>query len=95
MNQTKPYYVYVLWSTARKCFYIGVTEDLNKRLRDHNSGVYKWTKGKGPWKIVWNQKFETLGDARKLERRLKKQKQGTGFYSLTGLKKSDFHMSEP
>ena len=49
----KPYFAYVLWSDSRRCFYIGVTENVEQRLADHNTGISKWTKGKGPWEVVF------------------------------------------
>ncbi len=48
MIKPKPYFVYVIWSESRKCFYIGITEDVDQRILDHNTGVSKWTKNKGP-----------------------------------------------
>ncbi len=39
-----PYFCYVLWSENGRCFYTGVTDDLQRRLHDHNSGLSKWTK---------------------------------------------------
>ena len=36
-------------------FYIGMTTDLEARIRDHNSGRSKWTHYRGPWKLVWSQ----------------------------------------
>ena len=90
MTPDKPYFVYILWSTFRNCFYIGVTEDVDNRLKDHNSGVSKWTKGKGPWTIVRQKEFPTLSNARKFELLLKRKKDGNKFYELTGLEKTDF-----
>src|SRR6056297_1759840 len=87
----KPYYCYVLWSEDASKFYIGITEDVRKRLDDHNSGISKWTKRHaGSWVLVWQQRFESLGEARKLENRLKRQKTGRGFWTLTGLAPSEF-----
>jgi hypothetical protein len=39
----KPYFVYVLWSPSREHFYIGISEDVPKRLSQHNDGVSRWT----------------------------------------------------
>ena len=82
-----PYRVYVLQNAAGK-FYIGVTVDLPRRTAQHNAGVSKWTKGKGPWLLRWTRGGLSLGDARRLENLLKRQKGGTGFYLLTGLSRS-------
>ncbi|MBI2813244.1 MAG: GIY-YIG nuclease family protein [Opitutae bacterium] len=65
--------------------YIGLSEDVVKRLGQHNTGVSQWTRGKGPWTMLWQSGPLTLADARKLENLLKRQKGGSGFYKLTGL----------
>jgi putative endonuclease len=66
-------------------FYIGMTTDLEARIRDHNFGRSKWTKYRGPWSLVWSQECLTIGEARKLENKLKRQGRGSGFYRMTGL----------
>jgi predicted GIY-YIG superfamily endonuclease len=80
------YQVYVIQNEEGR-FYIGVSEDILKRLEDHNSGVSKWTKYRGPWKLVWQSEPLSLGEARKLENELKRQKGGAGFYARTGLQR--------
>ena len=86
-----PYYTYILWSTTARRFYIGVTEDVSKRLSDHNSGISKWTKRyAGSWELVWQRKLDSLGEARKLENLLKRQKGGRGFWTITGLNPDSF-----
>jgi putative endonuclease len=78
------YRVYVLQNLAGK-FYIGLTEDIVNRLVDHNADRSRWTRGKGPWQLVWKSEELALGAARKLENRLKRQGRGSGFYSITGI----------
>ena len=81
------YWVYVLRNLSGK-FYIGLTDDLQRRLTEHNTGASKWTKKHGPWMLVWQKGPKSLTDARKLENWLKRQKGGNGFYELTGLRSS-------
>ena len=81
------YRVYVLQNSAGK-LYIGLTADLSRRIVQHNSGMSKWTKGKGPWVLRWKSDQLSLGHARQLENALKRQKGGTGFYLITGLSRS-------
>ena len=78
------YYVYVLQNLEGK-FYIGITDDVNRRIEDHNDGRSRWTKSRGPWALVWQSQNLSLGDARKLENLLKRQKGGSGFYRITGI----------
>ena len=77
-------WVYVIQNTEGR-FYIGMTTDLEKRLKDHNSGISKWTKHRGPWKLIWSHQCPTIGEARKLENQLKRQGRGSGFYKAIGL----------
>ena len=80
------YRVYVLENQAGQ-FYIGVTANVTRRLNQHNAGVSKWTKGRGPWRVAWQSESLPLSAARKLENRLKRQGRGRGFFSLTGLRR--------
>ena len=94
MPNQRPYSVYVLWSDAGNRFYTGVTEDVAQRLEQHNTAVSKWTKRyAGSWQLVWQEQFPSLGEARKFENRLKKQRGGKGFFTLTGLCPEDFRSS--
>ena len=76
--------VYVI-QNAEGRFYIGLSEDVERRLQQHNDGGSRWTKGKGPWRLLWASEAMSLSDARKLENRLKRQGRGEGFFTLTGL----------
>jgi predicted GIY-YIG superfamily endonuclease len=78
------YRVYVIQNPDGK-FYIGFSEGVEGRLAQHNDGVSKWTKSRGPWVLRWTSEALSITDARKLENLLKRQKGGTGFYRLTGL----------
>ena len=81
------YWVYVL-RNGRERHYIGITEDVARRLADHNGGKSTWTSKFGPWQVVWRQGPMSLSEARKLELLLKAQKGGNGFFNLTGLPRS-------
>ncbi|PYL67031.1 MAG: hypothetical protein DMF20_04695 [Verrucomicrobia bacterium] len=80
------YRVYILQNHAGK-FYIGLSDDVARRVAQHNTGQSRWTKGHGPWTIVWQSEELLLTDARKLENRLKRQGRGKGFYAITGLQR--------
>lgn len=66
------YYVYVLQSATSKQWYIGMTSDLRKRLSEHNSGMFtSWTKGRGPFSVIYFEGCSNKGDARSRELYLK------------------------
>jgi putative endonuclease len=81
------YRVYVI-QNPRNAFYVGLSENVEARLAQHNSGESKWTKGKGPWQLLWVSEERSLSEARKLENLLKRQKGGAGFYTITGLERA-------
>ena len=68
------FYTYILQSLKDNTYYIGSTNDVYKRILEHNSGLSKYTSKKIPWQLVYFEKFETLSEARKRENFLKKQK---------------------
>ncbi|PYI65305.1 MAG: hypothetical protein DMF07_05305 [Verrucomicrobia bacterium] len=78
------YRVYVIQNREGK-FYIGLTDDVGRRINQHNMGGSRWTRGKGPWTLVWQSAEMNLSSARKLELLLKRQKGGDGFYRMVGL----------
>jgi len=63
----KKYQVYVIRNEEGR-HYIGLSEDVAQRLVDHNTGVSKWTKYRGPWRLVWTGEPMTLCGVRKLNR---------------------------
>lgn len=75
------YRVYVLLNVDKRR-YIGLSEDVHRRLLDHNSGVSKWTAKHVPWQLEWVSRELNLGDARRLENKLKRQKGGDGLQRL-------------
>ena len=67
-------YVYILESEKSKKFYVGSTNDLDKRLLRHNQGYEKATKPHKPYKIVFKQKCKNITEARILEHKIKNWK---------------------
>ena len=85
MGSASDYQVYVIENEAGRK-YIGLSENVDKRLNDHNTGISKWTKTRGPWHLIWRSSPMDLSAALKLEKELKRQKGGIGLYKLTGLR---------
>src|SRR3990167_9654523 len=65
------YYVYILKSEKNWSRYIGVTEDLKRRLTEHNSGNARYSSAKKPFKIIWYCAFTIKTRAHEFEKYLK------------------------
>ncbi|MBI3952906.1 MAG: GIY-YIG nuclease family protein [Chloroflexi bacterium] len=66
-----PFFAYILRNPEGR-YYIGQTSDLTARLQRHNEGDVFWTKGRGPWLLVYWETFANRGDAVRRERHLKR-----------------------
>lgn len=64
---------YILYSEKHDRFYVGSAraENAETRLKEHNWGKTKSTKGYRPWLIVYQESFLTYTEARKRENFLK------------------------
>ena len=65
------FYVYVLKSLKNGLFYKGMTDDLDRRLTEHNRGYSRTTKKYLPIELVFVQICVSRLEARKLEKYLK------------------------
>lgn len=65
------YYTYILYSSKSNKLYFGYTEDLQKRLNEHNSGSSFATKPYVPWKLAWYCAFVNKKEAKDFELYLK------------------------
>ena len=65
------YYVYIIRSKVDGTLYKGYTSDLDRRIREHNSGKTNYTSRKVPWELVYSEEYEVLEDALKREKYFK------------------------
>jgi putative endonuclease len=65
------FYVYILYSPKIKKFYAGQTDDLEKRLLDHNRGASRFTTKGVPWILVTSFSNTCRSEAIKLESKIK------------------------
>jgi len=72
------YYVYVLKSQKDENLYIGFTNDLKRRLSEHNSGIVRSTKSRRPFELRYYEAFYSEYDAQKREGDLKKDGKALG-----------------
>jgi len=65
------YYVYVLKSLKDGCYYTGYTNDLRKRLEEHNAGKSFATNPRKPFKLLYYEACLNQDDAKQREKYLK------------------------
>lgn len=61
------YFVHILKSLSSKKSYVGVSNDITRRLTEHNSGKNFYTKRHLPWKIAHLEEFGNFKEARERE----------------------------
>ncbi len=66
------YFIYVIQSLRDGMRYAGATsKNPAARLKEHNAGSNKWTKGHKPFKLLYFEEAETKAEALKKEKFLK------------------------
>jgi len=68
------YYVYILISDKDRKFYVGQTNNIDRRISEHNSGKVLATKGRRPFRLIKYEQFESREDALKREKFYKTQR---------------------
>ena len=61
----------MFFGTLAGRLYIGSTNDMERRLAEHQEGLSRWTRNRGPWELVHQEPFPTRSDAMRRERQLK------------------------
>lgn len=65
------HYVYVLRSEKRNYLYVGITNDVQRRFKEHNEGHNKTTKPYLPFELLFSEKCSDRASARLREKYLK------------------------
>ena len=65
------WYTYILKSLKKKWYYVGSTNRLETRFKEHNSGQVQSTKAFVPFVRIFRKEFATEVEARQYERLLK------------------------
>ena len=81
------YTVYALKSEIDGRIYVGFSSDTERRLREHNSGKTKSTKGYRPWTLIFTEQCATRAEARERE---KFYKSGRGKEILKRMVRNNF-----
>ncbi len=67
----KEFIVYVIKSQIDGRLYVGFTDSIDRRIKEHNDGRTKSTKGFRPWILVYTEYAYTREQARNREKYLK------------------------
>ncbi|OGY63932.1 MAG: endonuclease [Candidatus Harrisonbacteria bacterium RIFCSPLOWO2_02_FULL_41_11] len=65
------FYVYILKSLKNGRFYIGSTNNLERRLNEHNSGKSKYTSLTRPFVLIFKEEYLSRSEAMRREKFLK------------------------
>jgi putative endonuclease len=67
------YYAYIIYSEKIQKHYVGSSEEPERRLEAHNSGLSAYTSKADDWKFVYQIDLPTKKSALILERKIKKR----------------------
>ncbi len=68
------YFLYILKSKSIDKFYVGISQNPERRLEYHNSFEKGFTSRYRPWEIVFTLMFPSKEDAAKMEKKIKSWK---------------------
>lgn len=68
------FYVYVLQSKQSGDMYVGYTDNLIRRVKEHNLGLNKSTKPYRPWALIYYEACRNREDAKRREKYCKTSK---------------------
>ena len=66
-------YVYILYSSSLGKFYVGSTDNVERRIDQHNSGRSNFTSKGIPWKLIAKIECKNRSDGMGLEIQIKKR----------------------
>ena len=64
------YYVYLLKSEKDKDFYMGFTNNLERRIKEHNNGFVVSARSRKPFDLIYCEGYRPEKDARKKRAKL-------------------------
>ncbi len=80
-------YLYILQSQSTSRYYVGSTNDLERRISEHLRGHSPASRGRGPWVLVHQEEFPTLLQARQRELAIKRWKSAKAIAALIASRK--------
>ena len=67
------FFFYILQSEKDDSYYLGQTANLKDRLKRHNQGRSRYTKNRGPWKLVYQEEFTSRSESVRREQECKQK----------------------
>ena len=66
--------VYIIYSRKIDKYYVGYTIDMDKRQKEHNTGISTFTSRASDWELKWMKEFSSREEAMSEEKRIKSKK---------------------
>lgn len=77
------YIVYILKNQLTGRHYIGSTNNIERRIEEHNRGqTFSTRYGKNNWELIYSEKYESILESKRRERQIKSFKGGEAFKRL-------------
>jgi putative endonuclease len=68
------YFVHILYSLTRDKYYVGSCENVQERLKKHNTNHSGFTGKTGDWIVKWTEEHPSKSEAMKREKQIKSWK---------------------
>ena len=79
-----PHFVYILKSLSAAKYYVGSSENPNRRSEFHNTIEKGFTSRYRPWEIVFTQEFSSKSEVLRVEKKIKNWKSRKMIEKLVG-----------
>ena len=74
--------MYILYSKSIDRYYVGYTNDIDRRFSEHNRIKHKYTDSGIPWSLVYSETYNTKKEAMQREKFIKSQKSKQFIFEL-------------
>ena len=66
--------VYIIYSITLDRYYVGHTDNLERRLGEHNTGQTRYTQTGKPWVLKYTENYDARPEAARREAEIKRKK---------------------
>jgi len=68
------HFLYIIYSEKVDRYYVGITKDIETRIKRHNQGWTRSTKDRGIWELKYVEEFTDKSEAIRREKEIKRKK---------------------